>query len=132
MATVDLNRDSLLVDDGNDGKVIIANLADIPGGRALDMTGFDGDVVKAGHIIKHNTESDAYAPLGVSGEKYVALSDNEEYAGVLKASVLASKPAAAILTVGQVNAAASPYPVTADIIAGLPQIKFLYAKTKED
>lgn len=132
MATVNLNRDTFLVDDGNEGKVIVANLADIPGGRALDMTGFDDEVVKAGHIIKHNTQSNEYAPLGITAEKYVSLSENEEYAGVLKASILASKPFAAILTVGEVNAAASPYPVTEDIVKGLPQIKFLYANTKED
>lgn len=131
MATVNLNRASFLVDDGNDGKVIIADLADIPGGRALDMTDFTDEVVKAGHIIKHNTSTDEYSPLGVDAENYKSLSENEEYAGVLKASILASKPFAAILTVGEVNAAASPYPVTADIIAGLPQVKFLYATNKK-
>lgn len=129
MATVNLNRDTTLVDDGNDGKIIIANLADIPGGRALDMTGFTGDVVKAGHIIKHNTVTDEYAPLGITGSEndtYASLGQNEEYAGVLKATILAAKPFAAILTVGEVNAAASPYPVTDTIKAGLPNIKFLY------
>ena len=79
MATVNLNRDSFLVDDGNDGKVIVADLADIPGGRALDMTDFTDEVVKAGHIIKHNTETDEYAPLGVDAENYKSLSENEEY-----------------------------------------------------
>lgn len=128
MATVDLNRDSLLVDNGNDGKVIIRDLADIPGGRALDMTGFSGSVVKSGHIIKHNTVTDAYAPLGITGsnsDSYASLEANEEYAGVLKGSILAAKPFAAIMTVGEVNAAASPYPVTDTIKAGLTQIKFL-------
>lgn len=125
MATVDLNRDSYLVDDGNEGKIIIANLADIPGGRALDMTGYTDEVVKAGHIIIKKANGE-FAPLGVTDGAYDSLDTGEEYAGVLKASILAAKPFAAILTVGEVNAAASPYPVTSTIASGLPQIKFLY------
>ena len=129
MAYVDLNRDSILVDNGNDGKVIIRDLADIPGGRALDMSGWTPDVLKSGHIIKHNTSTDVYSPLGVTGsnnDTYASLGDYEEYAGVLKCTILKSKPAAAIMTMGEVNAAASPYAVSDTIKAGLPQIKFLY------
>ena len=126
MATVNINRDEYLLDDGNAGKVIIRDLADIPGGRALDVTNWSEDVVKSGHIIAHNTETGEYFPLGVTNDAYNALGTNEEYAGVLKVAVLKTKPAAAILTIGEVNAAASPYPVTDDIKAGLPQIKFLY------
>lgn len=123
---VNLNRDALLADNGNDSKVVIRDLADIPGGRALNMTGFTGDVVRAGHVIKYNKVTKSYAPLGVEAGAYVSLAENEEYAGVLKCGVLASKPSASILTMGEVNAAASPYPVTPAIKAGLPQIKFLY------
>lgn len=129
MSYVNLDRDEYLLDDGNAGKVIIRDLADIPGGRALDVTNWSDDVIKSGHIIKHNTVTDEYAPLGVSGssdDAYESLGDNEEYAGVLKVAVLKSKPAAAIMTMGEVNAAASPYPVTDTIKAGLPTIKFLY------
>lgn len=129
MSYVNLNRDSVFVDDGNDSKVIIRDLADVPGGRALDVTGWTPEVIKAGHIIKHNTSTDEYAPLGVTGSEndtYASLDANEEYAGVLKVSILKAKPAAAIMTMGEVNAAASPYPVTDTIKAGLPCIKFLY------
>lgn len=126
MAEVNLNRKDYLVDDGNDSIVIISDLADIPGGRALDVTAWEGDVIRAGHIIKRTTATDTYAPLGVTGDNYDALSGGEEYAGVLKCSVTKDSPAASILTVGQVNAAASPYPITEDIASGLPQIKFLY------
>ena len=126
---VDLERDSYLVDDGNDGKVIIRDLADVPGGRALDVSNWTPSVIKAGHIIKHNTVTGAYAPLGITGsndDTYASLEENEEYAGVLKVSVLKGKAFAAIMTMGEVNAAASPYAVTDTIKAGLPQIKFLY------
>ena len=129
MATVNLNRDNYLIDDGNDAKIIVADLADVPGGRALDVSSWTPDVIRAGHIIKHNTATDEYAPLGLTGsnnDTYASLSDNEEYAGVLKVSILKSKAFAAILTVGEVNAAAAPYAVSDTIKAGLPQIKFLY------
>lgn len=124
---VSLNRNGYLVDDGNESKVIICDLADIPGGRALNMEGFDADVVRAGHIIKRTVATDSYAPLGVSGDAYVEAAEGEEIVGVLKVSVTKERPAAAITTMGQVNAAASPYPVTDAIKAALPQIKFLYA-----
>ena len=91
---VDLERDSYLVDDGNDPKVIIRDLADIPGGRALNVADWTPSVIKAGHIIKHNTVTGVYAPLGITGsnnDTYASLGDNEEYAGVLKVSVLKDK-----------------------------------------
>ena len=124
-----LNRDSVFVDDGNDSKVIIRNLAAIPGGVTLDMTGWTPDNVRAGHVIKHNKATGAYSPLGITGSQgdtYASLEDNEEYAGVLVTSVLKSKPFAPVMTIGEVNAAASPYPVTDTIKAGLPRIEFLY------
>lgn len=124
---VTLNRNGYFVDDGNESKVIIRDLADIPGGRALNMEGFDADVVRAGHIIKRTVATDSYAPLGVSSEAYVEVAEGEEIVGVLKVSVTKERPAAAIMTMGQVNAAASPYPVTEEIKTALPQIKFLYA-----
>lgn len=126
MGNVNLERESYLVNDGLDSKVIIRDLADIPGGRALDVSSWSDEVIKAGHIIKHNTVTDEYAPLGVSDGSYASLGENEEYAGVLKVSILKAKAAAAILTMGEVNAACSPYPVTSTIKSGLPQIKFLY------
>lgn len=124
MATANFNRDKVLVDDGNDSIVIVNDLGDIPGGRTLDVTGLTG-VIKAGHIIitKANGE---YAPLGVTTGAYNSLDTGEAYAGVLKHSVTVEDPRAAILTMGQVNASASPYPVTDTIKSGLPRIQFLY------
>lgn len=127
MATVNLNRVNILATDDLDSKVIVVDLADIPGGRSLDVSEWEQDEIYAGHIIKYNPTTGEYAPLGVEGDQYKTLSGGEEYAGVLKCSVLKDKALAPILTVGQVNAAASPYPVTKEIKEGLPQIKFLYA-----
>lgn len=126
MAITNLNRDNYLIDDGNDYKVIVRDLADVPGGRSLDVSNWSEDVIRAGHIIKHNTTTDEYAPLGVSSGAYASLAEGEEYAGVLKVSILKDKALAAIMTMGEVNAAVAPYPITSTIAAGLPQIKFLY------
>ena len=125
MAVVNLNRESYLLDDGNDSKVIIRDLADIPGGRALDVTGWTPDTIRAGHVIKKNTTTGEFAPLGLSDNQYVSLSEGEEYAGILKVSVLTKKAAAAIMTMGEVNAAACPYPISDTIKSGLPHIKFI-------
>lgn len=130
MATsASLNRDSYLINDGNDSKVIIRNLAAIPGGVTLDMSNWTPNELRAGHIIKHNTSTGVYSPLGITGsdnDTYDSLGANEEYAGVLVTSILKDKPFAPVMTIGEVNAAASPYPITSTIKAGLPRIEFLY------
>lgn len=129
MATyASLNRDSYLIDDGNDSKVIIRNLAAIPGGVTLDMSNWSGDYLRAGHIIKRDANG-VYSPLGVTGssnDTYASLEAGEEFAGVLITSILKSKPFAPVMVIGAVNAAASPYAVTDTIKAGLPRIEFLY------
>ncbi|MCM1168903.1 MAG: hypothetical protein NC324_03100 [Bacteroides sp.] len=128
MPTSSLNYKSVEVHDGNDSIVIVKALGDIPGGRTLDVTGVAAGVeyVRAGHILVQNTTTKAVSPLGVKDGEYVALPAGHVYLGVLKASVLVKDPRGAILTMGQVNAAASPYPVTDAIRNGLPNIQFLY------
>lgn len=128
MSTVDLNKDKILLDDGMDSIVIVKDLGDIPGGRSLEVKKLEteGDVIKSGHvIIKKDTNKPVFLPLGVKDGNYVELPAGHSYVGVLKASVLKKDPRAAILTMGQVNAAASPYPVTDAIKEGLPNIQFL-------
>lgn len=128
MSTVDLNKDKVLLDDGMDAIVIVKDLGDIPGGRTLEVKDLDteGEVIKSGHvIIKKDLNKPVFMPLGVKDGNYVDLLAGYSYVGVLKASVLKKDPRAAILTMGQVNAAASPYPVTDKIREGLPHIQFL-------
>lgn len=127
MATANLNRDKVVVDDGNDSIVIVNDLGDIPGGRTLDVSSVASGTkeIRAGHIIITKANGD-YAPLGITTGDYNSLGTGEAYAGVLKHSVTVEDPRAAILTIGQVNAAASPYPVTDTIKSGLPRIQFLY------
>ena len=127
MATANLKRTSIEVDDGLDSIVIVNDLGDVPGGRTLDVSDVasDVEVIKSGHIlIKHDTSKEV-KPLGVTSGAYDSLPKEYSYFGVLKASILKKDPRAAILTIGQVNAAASPYPVTLAIKTGLKRIEFL-------
>lgn len=111
------------VSDGNDSIVVIRDLSDLSGGRTLDMSGWTGKDVHAGHIIIKKANGD-YAPLGVDSMAYVDLSTGEEYAGVLKKSVTKKDPRAAIMTRGIVNYKALPYEIDDTIAAGLNDILF--------
>lgn len=123
----------------NDDIVIVKNLGDIPGGRCLDLTNWNG-AVKAGHIIVKNESTGKLYPLGVSeAGAYNALQKetineetsaktgyNESVVGVLVASIDHGDPSAAIMTRGQVNGKAMPYEPTTEIKTALPLIEFLY------
>ena len=128
MPQANLNRESVVVSDGQDSIVIVNALGDIPGGRTLDVSGVAAGTkyLRAGHIIVKNDTTKVFSPLGVSEGAYVSLPAGHSYAGVLKASVPVKDPRAAILTMGQVNAAASPYPVTDASKNGLRNIQFHY------
>lgn len=128
MPTANLNRESVEVNDGLDSIVIVKDLGDIPGGRTLDVSGVAAgtEFIRAGHVLVQNDTTKAVSPLGVQDGAYKTLPDGHSYCGVLKASVPVKDARAAILTIGQVNAAASPYPVTDAIKTGLPRIQFLY------
>lgn len=127
MSIANLNRETELINDGLDAIVIVQDLADIPGGRSLDVSevAADVEVIKAGHVIVENNTSHALKPLGVSGNAYVSVPSGHTVAGVLKHSILKKDPRAAILRVGQVNAAACPYPITAEIKSALSKIDFI-------
>lgn len=126
MATSKLNLKQGAYDDGLDSVVIVKALTDLPGGRTLDVSGFaEESVIKSGHIIVADANGN-HKPLAVSGGAYATPAEGETIVGVLKCSVLTTDPRAAIVTGGQINAAASPYPVTDAIEAALPNIQFLY------
>lgn len=127
--TSELNREKFEVNDGLDSIVIVNDLGDIPGGRTIDTSRLAEDVtvIKSGHVLIKEDASENVAALGVSAGNYETLPDGYSYLGVLKATVLKKDPRGAILTIGQVNAAASPYPVTETIRKELPMIQFLYS-----
>lgn len=124
MPESNLSKDLNQVTGGNDSIVIVNALGDIPGGRTLDCTGFTG-VIQAGHCIIADANG-VCKPMPVSGSSYDSLPASHTYVGILKASVTVDDPRAAIVTIGQINAAASPYPVTSDMKTYLPHIEFLY------
>lgn len=132
MAQSELGRKSIELNDGYDGIVIVNALGDIPGGRTLDVSGEPSDtkVIRAGRILVQDGTSGEVSPLGISDGAYASLPDGCSYLGVLKATIPVSDPRAAILMVGQVNAAAAQAangaPVSDEIKAGLPLIQFLY------
>lgn len=130
MATSNLGRKTKEINDSLDSIVIVNALGDIPGGRTLDVSDVPSGttVIAAGHVIV-KTSDGKHKPLGVTNGAYSSLAEGESYAGILKASVLVNDPRAAILTIGQVNAAAAKNavgaPYTDAIKSGLSHIQFL-------
>ena len=127
MAVVNLNNEKEQIVFGKDNVVISKYISGIKGGRALNVTTFTDKVIKAGHIIIKNAAGD-YLPMPVSDGAYSALPDGCSYVGVLVSSILAAKPAAAIMTRGEVNEVASPYPVASiksAFLAACPHIAFV-------
>jgi len=122
-----LGKTTTIFAGNNDEIVVMRDLCDVPGGATLNVTGVASgtEYIAAGHIIKKTAAGD-YAPLGISDNAYASLGEGESYVGVLKKTIAVADPRAAILTAGQVNAAASPYTVTSTIKSGLPRIEFCY------
>jgi hypothetical protein len=123
----DLTPNKQQVVFGDDSIVIQKYISGVKGGRTLDVTGFPEKVIKAGHVIIKKQNGN-YAPMPVNGEAYAALPEGAAYAGVLYRSILAAKPAASIMTWGEVNAEAVPYPMTAILAAfktACPHIDFI-------
>lgn len=120
-----LNKEGLQLNDGNDSIVIVNALGDLPGGRTLKMSASDfPNGIKAGHVIIQLSTGE-YAPMPISGTSYDSLPASAEYVGVARYSVNASDPRCAIVTIGQVNAAACEFDVSS-IASNLPRIEFLY------
>ena len=111
---------------GDDSIVIQKFISGIKGGRTLDLTDFNEEVIKAGHVVI--VKDGNYRPMPVTGAAYAALPSGYAYAGVVYRSVAAEKPAVSIMTWGQVNAVAVPYPMDAIMTAfktACPHIDFI-------
>lgn len=109
---------------GKDNIVIQKFIAGIKGGRALDVTGVTADVLEAGHVIITNGAG-VYKPMPVSGSAYAPLPGSHSYAGILVSSISVKSPAAAIMTIGQVNEKALPYALPEGFKAACPNIQFI-------
>lgn len=121
-----LNQTTKVYGSGKDGICIIKCLADIPGGRSLDVSRIptEYDVISASHIVI--SKAGEYILLGVSGGKFATLTEGESYVGVLRTAIMRQDPRGAIVTAGQVNGACTPFPIDDAIIKGLPHIEFLF------
>ena len=111
---------------GDDSIVIQKYISGIKGGRTLDLADFKEEVIKAGHVVI--VKDGNYRPMPVSGAAYAALPGGYAYAGVVYRSVAAEKPAVSIMTWGEVNAVAVPYPMDAIMGAfktACPHIDFI-------
>lgn len=122
----DLSPNKNAIVFGDDSIVIQKYISGIKGGRTLDVTGFADSVIKAGHVII--VKNGTYAPMPVSENAYGTLPSGYAYAGVLYRSIPTAKPAASIMTRGEVNAVAAPYAmdgILAAFKAACPNIDFI-------
>jgi len=129
MATeTNLNREKFSVLTGNDGIVIVQAVTHYPCGISLNVDDLDESVkvISAGHILIREDATGEVKPLGVTSAAYDTLPSGYSYFGVLKATLPRDNAQASVVTSGVINAAASPYPVTSAIKAGLPLIQFIY------
>lgn len=126
-----LNNEAQVVHDGMDSIVIRQFIAGVKNGKTLDVTGFEPEVIKAGHIVIYDKMNDAYKPMPINetGDGYASLPSNHEYVGVVVCSVSKKHPIAGIMYAGEVNDVASPYRVEnikTDIKTALPQLVFMH------
>ena len=128
MAYANLNRVNQTI-DGFDSIIIVKDIADIPCGVTLDVTGWAEDTIKAGTLLVKKTATGAVAPLAITEKAYGALPEGCEYFGINKTTILKAMPLAAVLRMGVVNAAAAKehvaeYPTAAK--TALKNIDFIY------
>lgn len=114
---------------GNDPIVIRKRIAGYKGGRLLDLTGFTGDYIRAGHIVI--TKGDAFRPMPVtSAGAYDTLPDGWSYAGVCGGTKEAKEPFVDIIYNGEVNDKCLPYELTAAmksaIKTAVPTLTFIH------
>lgn len=112
---------------GND-PIVIRHYGDgIKGGKVLDVTGFNEEFVRAGHVIIKENATGCYKPMPVNDGQYASLPANHTYVGVCVASVDTKEAFVGIMTDGEVNDVASPYPldnIKTAFKAAVPTIRF--------
>ncbi len=128
-ATANLANEMEVISAGMDSVVIRHYVAGIIGGRTLDVTGYTEPVIKAGHIVIRDKNTDTYKPMPVSGNAYSTLPANCEYVGVVVCTKPTSEPLVGIMYDGEVNDVASPYPldsILTAVKAALPKLSFMH------
>lgn len=124
-----INNPEYEVSRENDTIVITKPVTTIPGGVTLDTTGYKETTIKAGQIIAKEKSTGKYKPLAVSEGAYTSpIPETDELVGVVVSTVKKERPFVSVMTIGQVNAAASPFKVTEEIAKALPGIDFIHRK----
>lgn len=111
MSVVDLTDEKLKIDFGKDAAACPLFLSGLKGGRSLNVEGFTPAYIRAGHVVIRETSTGDYKPMPVSGNAYSSLPSGHEYVGVVYRSIPASMPLASVMTRGEVNSVAAPYPM---------------------
>lgn len=125
MAIVDLTSELETVDTSKDFVVIQASYFDKPGGASVDLNGYTGGTVQAGHLVIADASGNLkLMPLAADNASYASLPGSHSYYGVVKNSVSARRPTVSILLEGVVNATACPYPIPAGAKTALAKITF--------
>lgn len=114
MSIVDISKQTS-VDTTLDGVVIQMMIEDVPGGRSLDVTDIETDVIKAGHVILRNDTTKEFKAHKITGGSYAAKPGGYSYYGILYVSIPKDAPLASIMVRGTVNEKA------AQEAAGLPE-----------
>lgn len=91
--------------------VVIRNYLDgIKKGVILDVSDFTEDTIQCGHIIIK--KDDTYKPMPVKSDAYDTLPSGYEYVGVCMTTVPKTEPHVGVMTAGEANENAVPYPIT--------------------
>lgn len=124
---------------GKDDVVVQQFIADIPGGRTIDFTGWSGkdgaDIIPAGTVIIKGTVSGAtvYRPHpvtsttseGVTTWAYDTITSGFAVVGVLYRTITRTNPQGSVLIAAKLNSVALPYAMTSAQKTALPTILFV-------
>lgn len=112
---------------GKDDIIVRKYVNGITGGKVLNTEGYSEPFIKAGQVVVKNTETEVYKPLGITNGAYISLPSGYEYAGIVVSTVKTDEPLVGIITAGEVNDKALPYPIDSiktAIAAALPALYF--------
>ena len=121
-----------------DDVIIQKFIADIPGGREIDFTGYENKVnpstIPAGHVIIAKDGNYRPHPVSVAESEdkttvtYGTITEGYTIVGVLYRTVTKDEPSGSVLIDGVVNEAAVSTPYTADIKKALAAIGIKFVK----
>lgn len=108
---VELTNTKKQVDFGNDAIVCPLFISGIRGGRSVDVNGYTGKYIQAGHVVLFDTSKKEYKLMPVTGSAYGTKTAGTKYVGVVYKTVPTNDPRVSIMTAGEVNSVAAPYPM---------------------